>query len=596
MFFDSSESLERTHSMMDAISFARAKDLYQPSLGETASASMGTAWDRTMGVRWYENWQIGKAEKEALDAGTTLIYANEEEFKASEYYAPGMEFQEGMTATRARMMRENYDERRRREWILNSADNNGTPWLYMPVSFGAGIIGSFPDPVNALSALFPGAAPARAALAGMTGKQVFKQSLTPGVLGAAAGTNLVSSAYAAWDLNPKGEHIGFTDVMMDTMMGAVLGPMFHAGGTLFARSRVRRGVRNIAGDLHAGHPVGRELENLISRMQKNDPEAYRAYGYKLQEWTNTQTRNHEALDFVRNRIKAGDRAEIARWMEFALTETAAARPVDMAQVMTSSQGMPVLKRIESLVNEYRKQQNEAPVVVNSVDAARAEITSMNKAIAALDDEWSKAIRMTERERGSLYEITRARESIESARNALDTLIDLQNRKETTVADLQATRDQLARTRAETQNFAEAMGLRGREAGRVGEVPIQRLTRAIADMEAKLAEIESSSLDQLGDITPSSAEKIVYQKVEVPDPVNVEPLRTTDAVTRAEEYREQGIDSNGISDIEYELGPLTPEEQIMLDQHALEGRRINAQEQAINDSSFLECLLSAGALR
>ena len=156
MFFDSVERFAETNAMLDPFNMARMKDKYLPSLGQSIWANMATAFDRTSGVRLWENWRISDAEQKATEAGTIYKYKDAAEYEASPEYVPDVPWEEGMTAERMRIIKAGWEKRRRHEMILNSSDRNGNPWLRMPLNFGAGVIGSLPDPINVLAMLIPG--------------------------------------------------------------------------------------------------------------------------------------------------------------------------------------------------------------------------------------------------------------------------------------------------------------------------------------------------------------------------------------------------------------------------------------------------------
>lgn len=596
MFFNSPEYVDQTVGMMQPIDFLKAADDYQPSIGESAIASTATAYDRGLG-HWIDNWTMGRASQNALEAGTTIKYKDEQEFQNSQYYAPGMEFFDGLTEERARLMRIEYDKRRRREWILNQADRNGNPWFYMPVNFMAGMVGSVPDPVNIALAAFPvGAAVRGASLAGMTGKQVFTQSLKPGIIGGAVG-NLASSSLAAWDLNPQGEHITMQDVLVDTMMGAALGPLFHAGGTMYARRGTRSSIRKGYAELEQAWPDSAELKSVSEALQRNDPAAYRQYGTMLEDWTDNIGRAQDASDYVRNRITPAERMELARWMEYALQDMANGKSVDMAPVMQSAQGLPVLKRFESLVNEYRTVRNETPVVVETVAQAKTEIAALETTLGKFSNEFEAAVSFGQRERHALGDrLGQLKALLDNSKATLAELTDLQNAKQTTLLDIQNAQKQLADTRKGFQAFSDAMRIP--ESMKVGKDVLTRMENTLAEAQSRLANLETQIKGKLNGETTVAAERIDYRLNDVPTPRTREPLRSMVDRTLEQEIVESGIDPRtGLSETETALGPLNPDEKSALDFFSQEGERINRVEKAVlEDSPFAECIMNAGFLR
>ena len=599
MFFDSSENLAQTQTVMRPQDFVQATNVYTPTGLESAGASMSTAFDRTMGVRLYEEIQLHNAEQAALEAGTTFRYHTEEDYKRSEDYVPGMKFYPGMTQTRARMLRENYDLRRQRELLLSNASHNGM-WLHSVTNFGAGMVGSLPDPINIATMLIPIGGPAITGgrLAGMTGKQILMQSLKPSIIGTAAASNLISSGYAAWDLNAKGENITMGDVLLDTLMGAVLAPVFHTGGTLFSRARVRRGIRSSFDDLRSAFPDSPELVKVVERLKRSDPEAYRTYGQHLERLTDNTGRALDAADYVRNKITPGERLELARWMAFALNEVAAGRPVDMAQIV---QGSPVLKKIESLVNEYRATQQEAPTVIDSVQAAKSTLAGLEKSLSKAEKDFGVAVPFALGERHGLGEsLKNIRSLTDSVRTTLRELTDLQDARVVTLDTIRKAQADMKKAQAEYKAYADAMILPESLRKHLGAEPLARLEATIAEAQAKLADLETQISEKLGDTAPASVDKLDYRTSSdrTPDTLaETEPLLSGEGKTQVQELVESGIDpKTGISDVEASLKNLTPEEKAMLDAHSKEGEFINRKERvALEESRFVECIMGAGAL-
>ena len=250
------------------------------------------------------------------------------------YVCARSECRGGMTETRARVYAEEFDKRRERERIIAAGDENG-PWWYRPTGFLAGLIGSLPDPVNLIP--FGGGLASGANLAGMTAGQVVKSSIRPGMIAGAAG-NFASANIAALDLNRKGEDLGFQDVMLETMFGAVAGPLFHVGGAFLGRRSARKGIRGAYEGLRDALPEGEasELSRAVEAMKKGDPEAYAQYGKHLEELAGGAERLREMTDFIRNRITPAERMEFARAMELALHDLSEGRPVDVSPVLQDS--------------------------------------------------------------------------------------------------------------------------------------------------------------------------------------------------------------------------------------------------------------------
>ena len=215
--------------------------LATPASGEYLSTHVAQAFDRTIPGRVVEEQAILDAEKaegtydpdylpqrEARDMFGSfpdmpeLRHAHaipEDEWKASPYYRKGVQYRPDMTATRARILSENYDERRFREMIVANGDAAYGPGM-KAAAFGAMLLGSLPDPVNVLPL---GGGVRAASLVGKAGlKAAIGTGAKVGIVEGAAGA-LLSDALTLPDLAARGEDVGFVDVMLDTAFGASLG-------------------------------------------------------------------------------------------------------------------------------------------------------------------------------------------------------------------------------------------------------------------------------------------------------------------------------------------------------------------------------------
>ena len=289
-------------------------------------------------MRAVENLSLYAQEGPEREAGTLEVYATEEEYKNSENYREGIEFEPDMSVMRAQVYAENYDKRKERERILAAGDENG-PWWYGAMGFGGGLIGSLPDPINLIP--FGGGAVTGARLAGMTGKQLLSSSMKKGAIEGAAG-NFAASLYAAYDLNPKGEDIGAQEVLTDTMFGAVAGPMFHGVGAFLGRARTRKNIREdmslVLKSLDEDSPLRAQFSETLDSMQSGDVSAY-ASGGRVLELLNEDN----VVRALREASSPAERMEIARAMELAVADLVDEVPIDVASVM---EGAPTLKRIQ----------------------------------------------------------------------------------------------------------------------------------------------------------------------------------------------------------------------------------------------------------
>lgn len=331
MYFSSAEELARHNGLMDERDAALTGAQWRPGLGEFVGASLAQAFDRTSGVRFFESGDIMRQEAEERESGTLRTFANEEDFKNSEHYREGMKFEPGMTDVRARIYAENYDQRRRWERIIQAGDENG-PWWYSVAGFGAGVIGSLPDPINLVP--FGGGAVTGARLAGMTTRQLLARSARVGMVEGAAG-NFVSSGYAAWDLNRKGEDMGAQDVLVDTLFGAIAGPVFHGGGALLSRAAARSKMTNSMDLLNSflpeDSPVFEANAQTLNAMRQGDAGAFVEASGLL-----TTLEERGIIDGLRRATGPEDRLELSRALEVALMDLSEGRPVDVSPVLEGS--------------------------------------------------------------------------------------------------------------------------------------------------------------------------------------------------------------------------------------------------------------------
>lgn len=321
---------------------------WAPTGVEFFNASMAQAFDRTSGKRFAENLSITSSEQEAREAGELQVYENEDAFKNSEFYRPGIQFSSGMNNVRARILSENYDKRREWERVIQGGDDNG-PWWYTPLGFGAGIIGSIPDPINLIP--FSGGGITGARLAGMSARQVLSQSLKRGAFEGAVG-NFISSGYAAADLNKKGENMGAQDILLDTVFGGIAGPVFHGAGAFISRGRARAGMRTNTDALIAAldddSPFRGQFADTFSAMQRGEADAYRTGG--------TVANALDDQGFIRElrqSVKPQERMELARALELAMDDIANDRPINLAplrETLSNSRAEGMVRRELAAMN------------------------------------------------------------------------------------------------------------------------------------------------------------------------------------------------------------------------------------------------------
>ncbi|HJA78945.1 MAG TPA: hypothetical protein H9784_05155 [Candidatus Desulfovibrio intestinavium] len=305
--------------------------------GEWLSAQVAAGFDRTTSARLMEAADIAQAEADAgqsdaawmlrraagglgdemgealsdalefsgaKEAGSPHAHAlTERDWKASPWYRKEMPFRPDMTPTRARIMAENFDERRRRDRLIAAGSKAYDGWGDMALGFGASLLGSLPDPVNVIP--FGGGLKA-ARTADSLGKAVLAGARAGAVEGAAA--TALADAVVLPDLASRGEDVDFADLALDVLAGGVLGSVFGAGGGALARrSAMRRGAEAVPGTLEAAEAVGPLPESPPARNADNDA--------------------------LRGTLTAGDRRTLAAATDAALDDIAAARPVDVGEAL-----------------------------------------------------------------------------------------------------------------------------------------------------------------------------------------------------------------------------------------------------------------------
>lgn len=215
--------------------------LQTPSRGEYLGTHLSSGFDRSSTGRILEETDIQRAEDEentadleyrqaAMDlAGQGMspedvglkhsMAMTEEDWKASPYYREKIQYRPDMTETRARIMAENYDERRHQELIISAGDES-YGLAMKALGFGAMMLGTLPDPINFVPFTAGLNAAKIGAQAGITA--AIKAGAKAGAINGMAGNALVD-AIAIPDLRARGEDLGLTDFLLDTAFGAVLG-------------------------------------------------------------------------------------------------------------------------------------------------------------------------------------------------------------------------------------------------------------------------------------------------------------------------------------------------------------------------------------
>lgn len=607
MFNDSEESLSQSVGEMRSIDYALTQRDYIPSVPEAAKASFTTALDRVIVGRWLEEFQIGRAELKAEEAGPIAQYRNQEEYEADEYYIPNVKYTEARNRTRAKILKDNYTWRRSNEDVLRGADENGNSWIYTPVSFAAGMVGSLPDPVNVLAMAVPGAQAVKfGAKLGMGVKQAAKTAFNAKAMAVGAGTNFISSAYAQQDLNVKGEHITAVDVLMDTMMGAALVPIFATGGAMLSRTTARSKTRSYLTALQEKFPDATEIADIRASLKTSTSEAWRNAGDTIEKWSKAADGNRDVMDFVRARVMPEDRLEMSRWTEYAMGKFANGEDVDMGTIMSTPQARSTLKRLEDVINEYKIEKHETPIVLENMEAARGELKTFETDMGKLSAAYAQAVHFAQPERTGLGEsLSRVENVIKTIREPLAELDALTQAKTATLRDIKNAKEALTAAKNEIQNFNSKMRIP--ESARTGLDTIAKLEKAITDAETKLADIEAKVEAQVkAEVgTMVSADALDHSPIRGRTAEVVAPVQhlSMEGMSRAQEYQTSGIDMSTPerpgsmkSDAERMTGEARADEAAILKEmadleaHTMEDASINKRQKfMLEDTDLVNCL-------
>ena len=235
---------------------------WRPSYGEWLGAQAAEGFDRTITGRSLEEKGIALAEMRAGDYDPDWSLRNNEtmspmerafvlkgwmppapdhahamteaDWKASPWYRKEISFRPNMTATRARIMAENFDRRRYRERLLARGNELYDDAEDMALGFGAGLLGSLPDPINLLPL---GGGAAAGSGAATLGRKLLRGAKAGAVNGAVS--TAVSDALVLPDLASRGEDADFVDLLLDTLAGCFLGGVF--GTPIFLTSSLDSG-------------------------------------------------------------------------------------------------------------------------------------------------------------------------------------------------------------------------------------------------------------------------------------------------------------------------------------------------------------------
>jgi len=216
----------------------RSFDMRETPLSEYLGAKLSEGFDYTttrvlsdeFRVAGAEEKAYGKDPRPAVDPNEMVFADTEgqerltktdrpiqtkEEWAKSESFRPGIKYEKvgEMTPVRAQILADDYDNRRYRDSLLERSPTG----MRSILGFGAGMIGSLPDPVNVVSFGAVGAG------------RTFARAAVIGAAENVAASALVDAVVLP-DLAARGEDVGFKEFAMDSMFAAAIGSLFGVGG------------------------------------------------------------------------------------------------------------------------------------------------------------------------------------------------------------------------------------------------------------------------------------------------------------------------------------------------------------------------------
>ncbi|NDV19215.1 hypothetical protein GO013_07255 [Pseudodesulfovibrio sp. JC047] len=269
------------------------------SWGEAFGANVSAAWDWFSPRLLWDEDQIARAEKAEYGVSKSRFWGggnpydpitqydqyrahqvkraevpvmDEEEWKESDFYRDNIEWEDNMTPVRARILAEQYDERRARDAVLAKQTT-----AQKVVGFGVQMGTGFIDPVNYIPLL------GQATKLKMIGKMgsIAGRMVASGAE-AAAGNILFNPAIGA-DLKRRGETITFEDYAVDTVLGGTVGMLFGGAGGTWAKyfrgetkDMVLRSLQKAALDIGDGRSVDVApiLKETVEQGQFNRDRAF----------------------------------------------------------------------------------------------------------------------------------------------------------------------------------------------------------------------------------------------------------------------------------------------------------------------------------
>jgi hypothetical protein len=198
-----------------------------------------------------------KRKPEVVDeASPQLKTFSVDDWKKSEHFREGIQFQDGWSEGRAKYLAQSFDERKQRDFILERGRNSDK------TMFGSGLVGQMvgglPDPINLIP--FGGTAG--------KGAKIGEKLLRAGIEGAAG--NLAVSAVTRPYWERRGTDSDFQDYVNDVFIGGAMGSGFGLLGHGVSKVKERRANANLKERQVMGQ-AGSQAVDAMAKGEDFDP-------------------------------------------------------------------------------------------------------------------------------------------------------------------------------------------------------------------------------------------------------------------------------------------------------------------------------------
>lgn len=288
-----------------------------------------------------------ESARRMLGAPTTGAALTEDEWKNSEYYREGVQYDAAMTTDRAAALATYFDERAAREYF-----GQKNMWMYLPGQ----LLGAIPDPVNYVPIFGPGA---RAAA---TAKFGFVAGHTLIGMGEGAINTAIFGAVTTAMREKLGDDVSFeasiNNIAFATLAGGLFGGGFALGGKAWGAIGSYREARALAQARSSMESI-RNLKDV--RDVVND-----AVGSVVERGEVVLSSKSKAI-LDRLQTEAGDKQRAARALD---TETAGVTGNKAGEVVISPSGTRVAVRPEVVdISTLKRAEGNLQVRNRSADNA-----------------------------------------------------------------------------------------------------------------------------------------------------------------------------------------------------------------------------------